>query len=69
MAHWPNQGYRVRSRVNFPRMRELFFRDASWTVSGDGDHTLAYWSEDHAGNQETAHTASFHIDTTPPAVQ
>jgi len=37
MAHWPNQGYRVRSRVNFPRMRELFFKDASWNVSGDGD--------------------------------
>ncbi len=26
-AHWPNQGYQVKSRVNFPRMRELFFKD------------------------------------------
>ena len=39
MAHWPNQGYTLRSRVNFPRMRELFFKDASWRVSGDGDFT------------------------------
>ncbi|HXI29114.1 MAG TPA: translocation/assembly module TamB domain-containing protein [Vicinamibacterales bacterium] len=37
MGHWPNQGYRMHSRVNFPRMRELFFKDASWMLSGDGD--------------------------------
>ena len=30
MAHWPNQGYQVKSRVNFPRMRELFFKDETW---------------------------------------
>jgi len=39
MAHWPNQGYVVQSRVNFPRMRELFFKDASWRVSGNGGFT------------------------------
>ena len=37
LAHWPNQGYQVKSRVNFPRMRELFFQDASWSLSGSGD--------------------------------
>jgi len=36
VGHWPNQGYVLQSRVNFPRMRELFFKDASWRVSGDG---------------------------------
>ena len=39
MAHWPNQGYQVKSRVNFPRMRELFFRDESWRLAGNGDFT------------------------------
>jgi len=36
-AHWPNQGYRVQSRVKFPRMRELFFKDEPWRVTGNGD--------------------------------
>jgi hypothetical protein len=36
-AHWPNQSYEVQSRVHFPRMRELFFKDESWRVTGDGD--------------------------------
>src|SRR5438093_744722 len=39
VAHWPNQGYQVRSRVKFPRMRELFFKDEPWRISGDGDFT------------------------------
>ena len=39
MAHWPNQGYQVKSRVNFPRMRELFFKDETWRLAGDGDFT------------------------------
>jgi hypothetical protein len=39
LAHWPNQGYQVKSRVNFPRMRELFFRDEPWRISGAGDFT------------------------------
>jgi hypothetical protein len=37
MAHWPNQSYTVQSRVKFPRMRELFFKNESWRISGDGD--------------------------------
>jgi hypothetical protein len=39
MGHWPNQGYQVKSRVNFPRMRELFFKDESWRLAGAGDFT------------------------------
>ena len=39
LAHWPNQGYQVKSRVNFPRMRELFFKDATWSLAGAGDFT------------------------------
>jgi hypothetical protein len=39
MGHWPNQGYQVKSRVNFPRMRELFFKDETWRLAGSGDFT------------------------------
>ena len=42
MAHWPNQGYQVKSRVNFPRMRELFFKDEPWRISGAGDFTGSF---------------------------
>ena len=42
MGHWPNQGYQVKSRVNFPRMRELFFKDESWRISGNGDFTGSF---------------------------
>ncbi len=42
MAHWPNQGYHVKSRVNFPRMRELFFKDEAWRLSGAGDFTGSF---------------------------
>ena len=31
MAHWPEQTYQVQSRVNFPRMQQLFFKDEKWT--------------------------------------
>ena len=35
----PNQSYQVQSRVHFPRMRELFFKNEPWQVTGDGDFT------------------------------
>jgi len=38
-AHWPEQLYRVQSRVDFPRMRALFFKDQRWNVMGNGDFT------------------------------
>ena len=39
MAHWPEQTYQVKSRVKFPRMKQLFFKDEKWDVSGDGNFT------------------------------
>jgi hypothetical protein len=38
-AHWPEQTYRVTSRVQFARMRQLFFKSEPWEVTGDGDFT------------------------------
>jgi hypothetical protein len=38
-SNWPNQSYNVQSRVNFPRMRQLFFKDETWDLTGDGDFT------------------------------
>src|SRR5262245_52791933 len=37
MAHWPEQTYQMQSRVAFPRMKQLFFKDEKWTVTGDGN--------------------------------
>jgi hypothetical protein len=39
LTRWPEMLYDVRSRVNFPRMREIFFRDQPWELAGDGDFT------------------------------
>jgi translocation and assembly module TamB len=39
LANWPNQSYSVQSRVNFPRMREIFFKSEDWRLTGDGDFT------------------------------
>ena len=38
-ARWPEQLYQVRSRVHFPRMRELFFARETYSLFGDGDFT------------------------------
>ncbi len=38
-AHWPDMQYAVKSRVHFPRMREIFFTDEKWRLAGDGDFT------------------------------
>src|SRR5262249_54434975 len=37
LSQWPEQTYSVQSHVSFPRMREIFFRQESWALSGDGD--------------------------------
>ena len=39
LAHWPEQLWNVRSQVQFPRMREIFFRNDPWVLSGDGRFT------------------------------
>jgi hypothetical protein len=36
-TRWPEQTYRVNSRVNFPRMREIFWANDDFTLSGDGN--------------------------------
>jgi len=52
--HWPEQTYQVRSRVQFSRMRELFFAKETWKLGGDGDFTgvfhLFKGGHDLAGN-------------------
>lgn len=35
-SRWPEQTYQVESRLDFKRMRELFFEHESWRLSGDG---------------------------------
>ena len=39
LSRWPDMHYAVRSRVHFARMREIFFRNESWALTGDGDFT------------------------------
>src|SRR5262249_32027731 len=36
-GRWPEQTYQVESRVRFPRMREIFFKNEPWPLAGDGD--------------------------------
>jgi hypothetical protein len=36
LGRWPEQTYRVRSRVQFPRMRELFFARQTFSLAGEG---------------------------------
>ena len=36
MTRWPEQTYRVKSVVDFKRMRELFFAKDTYTLSGEG---------------------------------
>ena len=37
LAHWPEQTYQVQSKVQFQRMREIFFRNERWPLAGEGD--------------------------------
>ena len=37
IAHFPEMSYAVKSHVQTPRMREIFFKDQPWTLSGDAD--------------------------------
>jgi translocation and assembly module TamB len=35
--NWPEMTYEVKSRVQFQRMRELFFKNEKWALTGAGD--------------------------------
>jgi translocation-and-assembly-module (TAM) inner membrane subunit TamB-like protein len=37
VSRWPEQTYEVQSRVQFQRMREIFFRTEPWPLTGAGD--------------------------------
>jgi translocation and assembly module TamB len=37
MARWPEQLYQVKSRIQFPRMREIFFATSGFDLHGEGD--------------------------------
>ena len=36
---WPEQSYVFVSRVQFPRMNDIFFSDQNWNLTGEGDVT------------------------------
>jgi hypothetical protein len=36
-ARWPEQVYQLESRLQFQRLRELFFKSHTYTLSGEGD--------------------------------
>jgi hypothetical protein len=38
-SRWPEQSYQVTSKVQFQRMREIFFARQRWNLSGTGDFT------------------------------
>ena len=39
MAKWPEQRYQVKSHIQFPIMRELFFANDKFSLFGEGDFT------------------------------
>ena len=39
LGRWPEQTYHVKSRIDFPRMRELFFAHDTFSLHGEGDFT------------------------------
>ena len=61
-AEWPTQTYEVQSRLHFPRMRELFFKDENWRLSGDGDFTGVFRLFKVQGNTRRDLTGTFSSD-------
>jgi hypothetical protein len=62
MGHWPNQSYTVQSRVQFPRMRQLFFKDETWDLSGDGRFTGIFRLIKHGEETDRDLTGTFASD-------
>jgi hypothetical protein len=43
LGRWPEQTYQISSRIQFRRMRELFFARDRFTLSGEGDFTGTFY--------------------------
>jgi hypothetical protein len=57
LGRWPEQTYAVKSRLHFPRMRELFFAGERWRLTGDGDFDGTFHLF-KGGHELTGHFAS-----------
>ena len=57
VARWPEQLYQVRSRVNLPRMREIFFANDDFSLSGESSFTGTFhlFREVVGGRARTGH--------------
>jgi len=42
LGHWPEMLYNVKSRVDFPTQKAIFFKDMNFTVAGHGDFTGSF---------------------------
>jgi hypothetical protein len=47
----------------------MSYSGSPFTVSGDGPHTVKFWSTDFAGNTASPSTITLNIDATAPATQ
>jgi hypothetical protein len=60
-GNWPEQEYAISSEVDFARMREIFFGNADWRVSGDGTFQgiFKFWrTQDASGQFQTGRDLS-----------
>ncbi len=39
LTRWPEQMYQIKSHIDFPRMREIFFARDTFALSGKGGFT------------------------------
>ena len=47
----------------------MVYGGTPFTVSGEGQHTVLYWSNDKLNHTEAQNSATIRIDSTPPTVQ
>ncbi len=70
IAQWPEQIYQVKSRVNFPRMRELFFARDRFSLHGEGDFTGTFhlYKEEVNGRSRTGRELKGNFHSTEAGV-